>query len=67
MRRANRLNHCQYALLRKLRNHPNGVPLEDWPKPTVLRREPRGRRLGNDAISRATGPTGGFLRSAGTA
>jgi hypothetical protein len=38
MRNPDDLNPRQYALLRRLREHPTGFPLELWPKPATLRR-----------------------------
>jgi hypothetical protein len=38
MSRPERLNQRQYAFLRKVRNHPHGLPIQDWPRSADLRR-----------------------------
>ena len=38
MSRPERLNQRQYAFLRKVRNHPHGLPTLDWPRSADLRR-----------------------------
>ncbi len=35
---SSRMNRHQLTFLRNLREHPHGLPLEEWPSTTVLRR-----------------------------